>query len=321
MPVSFGEQAVLRALASVRLGGLLQLGFFGGEPLIEAARIREWIRTTRRAANLQGKKVRFNLTTNGTIANINAWAVMLAPDVDLAVSCDGTPARHDKHRVDSSGEGSFAQVETCLRGLVTAGRSFSVVMVVRPDTLDDLTEGLTYLRGLGVKRFTLSLDVWTTWTASDLGDLARTVESTADLWKSWLPDVSIDWFDTRIAALARLRSTGPDTRCSFGEGGIAVAPSGRLYPCERLVGEDRPGHPLQLAGSVEEGEDFLDMHAPCAGHDATCTARIGCRCSNYVRTGSTAQEDTLLQMLDHAVQHSITRLINTTVPPSDPLPQ
>ncbi|MDF3056211.1 MAG: hypothetical protein K0R17_426 [Rariglobus sp.] len=310
MPAEVGEYAVQRALSSIRLRGTLHLGFFGGEPLVEAQRIREWIRTTRRAARLQGKHVRFNLTTNGTLTDADAQAVLMDPDVDLTISCDGTPELHDRHRRDVQGRGSYAQVEATLRTLIAAHRPFSVNMVVRPDTLAGLPAGLTHLHGLGVTRFTLSLDVWTQWTGPDLENLARIVDAAADLWQRWLPEISIDWFDTRIAALAGLDSVGTDTRCAFGEGEVTVAPSGRLYPCERLVGEDRPGHPLQLPGLVTDGEDFLDMRAPCADPAGACASGTACRCTNYVRTGSTAQEDNLLHALDDAVHHSLERLIS-----------
>jgi len=312
MPVEMGDQAIHRALASVQVGGVLQLGFFGGEPLIEAARIRQWMRAARLAARAQGKQVRFNITTNGTLTDTDAQAVLMEPDLELAISCDGTAAQHDKHRRDAQGHGSFAQVEAALRKLTAARRPFSVVMVVRPDTLDGLPAGLAHLRELGVTRFTLSLDVWAKWTDADMHNLSGAVDAAADLWRNWLPDVSIDWFDTRIAALAGIASAGAETRCSFGEGEITVAPSGRLYPCERLVGDDRANHPLQLPGVVSDGEDFLGMNAPCIGHGDGCGTSNGCRCSNYVRTGSTTSEDGLLKALDKAIHHSLERLITAT---------
>lgn len=320
MPLEVGRQAVRRAFASLCENGVLQVGFFGGEPLIEASNILEWMTFARLEAVSQGKQVHFNLTTNGTLTETNAQAVLMDPGVELAISCDGTAGRHDKHRLDVHGRGSFLQVEQTVRTLVQAGRVFTVVMVVRPDMLDDLVDGLRHLRELGVTRFTLSLDVWTPWNAGDLEHLSRVVDTAADLWRKWLPDVSIDWFDTRIAAMARLPAAGPDTRCGFGEGEVAVAPSGRLYPCERLVGDDRSGHPLQLAGLVGEDVDFLGIKAPCAGGSGGCASGAGCRCSNYIRTGSTANEDDLLGALDKSVRHSLERLIaarhtlNTEIP-------
>lgn len=313
LPVPLGERAIQRALASLEPGGTLQLGFFGGEPLIEAGRILDWMQIARRAARSQGKAVRFNLTTNGTVTDPRAQALLLDPDLELAVSCDGTPSQHDRHRRDAQGRGSFSTVAATLRHLIAADRAFSVVMVVRPDTVGELSAGLRHLREMGVARFTLSLDVWTPWTEIDLLHLGEAVEAAADLWRDWLPGVSIDWFDTRIAALAGLATAGPETRCGFGAGEIAVAPSGRLYPCERLVGEDAGDHPLQLPGRVDDGDpDFLALRAPCGGIGApgvgsTCE---GCRCSNYLLTGSTRREGRLLEVLDRAVHQALERLIS-----------
>ena len=39
MPEAVGRKCIDRALRSIRPGGVLELGFFGGEPLIEAALI------------------------------------------------------------------------------------------------------------------------------------------------------------------------------------------------------------------------------------------------------------------------------------------
>lgn len=316
MPFAMGEQAIRRAFASVQAGGVLHVGFFGGEPLIEAARIREWMHSARLSARTQGKQVRFNITTNGTITNFDAHAVLMDPDIELAVSCDGTAEQHDTHRRDTQGRGSFAQVETTLRILIARQRPFSVVMVMRPDTLNGVAAGLVHLRKLGVTRFILSVDVWAKWTKADLDNISHVMDEVADLWNTWLPNVSIDLFDTRIASLAGINSSGAVTKCSFGEGEITVAPSGRLYPCERLVGDDSANHPLQLPGLVSDGEDFLGISAPCTGHANGCATYDGCRCSSYIRTGSTTIGDGLLNAFEEAIQHSLERQINTTHPES-----
>lgn len=304
-----GDRAIRRALSSVSEGGLLRLGFSGGEPLLEADSILHWMASARRAARTAGKFVRFNLTTNGTLVTPAARAVMHAPDLDLSVSSDGTPATHDRHRLNRHGARTAASVGQLLGELVREGRAFTVVSVVRPDTLDELPAGLSHLRALGATRFALSPDLWTSWGADDLTRLETTIEALADLWRSWLPGAGIDWFDTRVAALARLAAPAPETRCRFGEGELAVAPSGRLYPCERLVAEDQPSNPLRLPGVVDDYLDFLDLRSPCPVESDTAAS---CRCSNHVRSGSPAAADILLHTLDRAANRALERIIKTT---------
>jgi radical SAM protein with 4Fe4S-binding SPASM domain len=174
-----------------------------------------------------------------------------------------------------------------------------VNMVVRPDTLDQLPDGLRYLHHLGIRHVDLSLDLWTMWAAGDGFRLERAIDEAGQLWRSWLPEFALNWFDAKVGDLTMLPKTHEDTRCGFGDGEIAIAPSGRLYRCERLIGEDRPDHTLRLPGHVLEGRDFLGFAvAPiktctaCSSCVLHSTCDTACRCSNFIRTGNTDAHET-----------------------------
>ena len=57
MPARIALAAIDRALASLATSGRLELSFFGGEPLIESARILEWMDYARSRAEADGKRV------------------------------------------------------------------------------------------------------------------------------------------------------------------------------------------------------------------------------------------------------------------------
>src|SRR5438034_1908045 len=103
MHYSVGAKAIDRAVASIEPGGVLELGFFGGEPLIEAALILDLIDRARARTACRGVALRLNLTTNGTLTSSEAWDVMLDPEIDLAISHDGLPHVHDRHRLTVDG--------------------------------------------------------------------------------------------------------------------------------------------------------------------------------------------------------------------------
>lgn len=316
MPWETGVAAISRAFSSLLPAGQLELGFFGGEPLLECARIEKWMDYSRTAAHQAGKRVRFNLTTNGTITHREAWDVLCAEDLDLAVSFDGNPAIHNRHRRDTQGNGSASRVEETLRRLTGSRKLFRVVMVVRPDNLAEVPDGLEHLRVMGIQAVDLSLDLWTAWTVGDGARLQNLVHTAARLWRDWLPEFSLNWFDSKVAQLAQLPKSQETTRCGFGNGEIAVAPSGRLYPCERLVGEDRPGHPMCLPGHVLEGSDFsdygptvFDRCAPCSRCLLASSCDTTCRCSNFVRTGNPERPDGLLCLLNKATAEAVTRVL------------
>jgi uncharacterized protein len=306
MPVSTGTRAIDRALASLARGGTLELGFFGGEPLVEADLIASLLSHARLRARGTASSVDASLTTNGVQAGGAAWTLMTDPDLDLAISYDGMPRAHDRHRVFADGRGSAAIVLATLTRLLEAGKDFRVIMVVRPTTVDALAEGIAFSRDLGVRRVDLSLDLWTPWSREDGARLEAALARAAVLWRDSLPGLAVNWFDEKAAQLAGVPMLD-SARCGFGRGEVAVAPSGRLYPCERLIGEDVETNPMRLKGDVFGADDFLRIERAAARSSDACSAcaiqsicSTTCRCSNYVRTGRVDEPDGLLCLLDQA---------------------
>jgi len=304
MPIAIGCKAIDRAAALLRRGGVLELGFFGGEPLLEAQRIREFIAHAEAAAQPKAINLQLSLTTNGTQATGAAWEIMLRQDLDLAVSCDGIRRAHDKHRRGLDGRATSHAVLLTMQKLLEAGKEFRVVLVVRPDTLDALPEGIEFLLERGVRRFEPSRDLWARWSNADAPRLERAIARCARIWRAALPEISLSWFDEKAALLSKALMNGT-ARCGFGDGQIAVAPSGNLYPCERLIGEDSPANQMRLPGHVGVGADFLSMSraaprsaAECGVCEMQSLCGTTCRCSNCIRTGNVAEPDGLLCLLN-----------------------
>ena len=328
LPFETGQTAIQRAFRSLIPRGTLTLGFFGGEPLMEAPRILKWMTYARQLARESDKRVNFALTTNGTVTHPQAWQVIVAEDLELAVSFDGSPSIHDRHRRDVHGKATSATIQETIRRLLEAAKDFRVVTVVRPDNLADLSNGIEFLHALGVHAVDLSLDLWTSWSSRDAQSLQTLVANLSKLWAQWLPHFSLSWFDAKLAELARLQKTTETVRCGFGDGEIAVAPSGRLYPCERLIGEDRPGNPLCLPGNALEGDDFLDSQtsnftrcSPCSQCALAFACDTFCRCSNFIRTGDTNRPDGLLCLFNKAVATAVADVLDNRSPiPNSPSP-
>src|SRR6185436_4461170 len=116
-----------------------------------------------------------------------------------------------------SRQGTSDAVLATMRRLIDSGRTFRVVMVVRPDTLDDLPAGIEFLRRVGVRQIEPSLDLWTKWTSDDVTRLEHVIARCADLWRDGLPLFGIGWFDEKVAAAGALPREAT-ARCGFGAG-------------------------------------------------------------------------------------------------------
>ena len=263
MPESVVRKAVDRAIASIAPGGTLEMGFFGGEPLVEAESILSTIDYARSRTVASRVNLSMSLTTNGTITTPAAWSILNDPAIDLAISHDGLPEIHDRHRHTADGRKTSDRVLETIGKMLACGRKIRVIMVVRPDTVERLADGIEFLIAAGVRQFEPSLDVWAGWSQEDAAHLSETVARCARLWRDHLPDVHISWFDEKAAMLSRVPATRT-ARCGFGAGEIAVSPAGNLYPCERLIGADEAGNPNAPAGALSEGRRF-SRFCPASG--------------------------------------------------------
>jgi uncharacterized protein len=147
--------------------------------------------------------------------------------------------------------------------------------------------------------------------------LETCIDELADLWLHHLPSRSLSWFDVKAAELMGLPSE-ETVRCSFGAGEVAVAPSGNLFPCERLIGEDRPENPMRLPGHVLSQPDFLSFAPNPFARCGACSqcalnpmCNTDCRCSNFIRTGNPNKPDGLLCRLNKAISRSTARVLSS----------
>ena len=217
MDARVGRAAIDRAVASTNAGGRLDLGFFGGEPLLEAELILELLQYSQSVTKRKGVTLSSSMTTNGTITGDAAWQVMCSDGMRVSVSHDGLPEVHDGYRRTLTGKGTSDHVLGTIRALRDAGREVHAVVVVRPGTVDMLADGVAFLLGTGVKYVALTLDLWTTWSQHDDGlALERGIGACATVWREHLPEHGVNWFDDKASSLLGVSRDRDSGSCSEG---------------------------------------------------------------------------------------------------------
>lgn len=87
----------------------INLGFYGGEPLLEIKLIKSCITYAKKKA--AGKTITFNLTTNATLFDLETIRYLSDNDVRMTISLDGPEQTHNQNRVFAvNGCGTFETI-------------------------------------------------------------------------------------------------------------------------------------------------------------------------------------------------------------------
>jgi uncharacterized protein len=276
-------------------GEVIDIGFFGGEPLLQFGLLKEIVTRIRNHPRSPAHPLVFSITTNGTIFDREIAEFLAENEVIFCLSCDGPAAVHDRHRRFADGRGSFAAVEKNLRLAQQLLPRVWVNAVYRPETLPQLADVVRYFSGLKVERIYLNPDYAASWTESDSQALAPIYAAIAEQYIETLSTGEgqyISLIDSKLAAIIK-DGYAPHERCRMGQQEFAFSASGHIYPCERLIGAG--GDNPHCIGHISSG---LAKVRPCSATASRNNANSECvdcplvrycmnwcGCSNFFSTG------------------------------------
>ena len=276
----------------------IEFCFFGGEPLLRfdlIKQITDYIREQEREAS----SVRLSITTNGTILTRSILDFLRKEHVDLCISIDGPAHVHDLNRCYGNGQGSFTKVVKNLRKVKEQLDYVQVNAVYGPETIDFLPETISFFTQLEIPTIHLNPNICASWTRSIYPNLQGIYMQIADHYiQSYRrgKEIAVNLIDSKIILFLKGGYTAGD-KCGMGETEWGFAPSGNIYPCERLIGEDDDSS--LCLGNIYTG---LDVARRCSllkqrgNHNEECEVcdfkkycMNWCGCTNYHMTGHTDQ--------------------------------
>lgn len=273
-----------------RRGDALHLGLFGGEPLLAFPLLRSTVAAAKRhPASADG--IEFQIITNGTLVSSEVIDFVLEEGISLGISCDGVSDVQDRFRTFADGSGSSLLVHAGIVKAIDSIPDLMVNSVYRPETIARLPEGLRYFRALGLRNIYLNPDFSATWMEADLPAMDEAYREIAaiyiDAYRSNDP-FYCSLIDNKIALMLN-GGYDPCDRCSMGVGEIAFTPEGRIYPCERLVGDGLTDE--HCIGDLDSGIELKKLlgHRSLSEECLECTMKAmcmnNCGCSNYFSSG------------------------------------
>lgn len=295
MTLPVAQRAIEFAFKNTPPEEKIDIGFFGGEPLLEFGLIKDITGMIEDHPSFDMERVELTVVTNGTIFSDEIAEFMNRHNIGLCVSCDGPLHVHDMFRTFPDGSGSSAMVESNIRKASGILPSVLVNAVYHPQTFQHLPQAVAYFSSLGLRQIYLNPDfsaLWSEKEADMLPDVyAELARQYTDYYMQGNPHF-ISPIDSKITVLLR-GGYSPLERCRMGEGEFAFTPEGHIYPCERLIGSG--GENKHCIGNVYDG---LDQKKMCCGkiptesvneECITCGFKSYCMnwcgCSNYFSSG------------------------------------
>lgn len=292
MPLATAVRAVNFAFAHTASDEQVDIGYFGGEPLLEFGLMRDVTAAIKVHRDYRRERVVLSVISNGTLYSDEIADYLDEQGIHLCLSCDGPPEIQDAARVTRTGKPTSALVENNVRRAAGRFPDLRVNAVYGPATVRGLARTVDYLASLGVSQIHLNPDYSAPWSATDLAELPAIYSEVATVYERHRQrgePLFVSLIDSKIAAILRGGYQAGEM-CRMGSAEFAYVPAGWIYPCERLVG----------AG---------DGSAHCIGHLVTglwpkrgCASRAAnpecgscgierycmrwCACSNYFASGS-----------------------------------
>lgn len=297
MSLATAQKIVDFAMEITPTGRKIEFGFFGGEPLLRFDLIKEIINYIRKKEREVGKAICLGVTTNGTLLTQTILDLFKDENVDLCISIDGPAYVHNLNRRYKDGRGSFEDVVRNLSLAIEQLGSLQVNAVYGPDTIDFLPESVSFFSQLGVSVIHLNPNICAFWEESTYSKLREVYMQIANQYiQSYQQgqEIAINLIDSKIIVFLKGGYQVTD-KCGMGETEWGFAPSGNIYPCERLIGEDNDSS--YCLGNIHTGLDLMRRcslleHRGNRNEECrTCALQKFCMnwcgCTNYYMTGHT----------------------------------
>ncbi len=261
MPLTTAKQAVDFLLEASKERRHCEIDFFGGEPTLNFAVLRETVAYGKEQAAKLGKIIKFTITTNALHLTEEMIDFINGEQLSLVLSLDGRQTVHDRFRVLPGGGGTWQQVLANSKK-ITAARQHNNYYLRGTytrhnlDFTEDVKEMVRHgFTSLSLEPVVLKPEAEQALQEEDLPRLFAEYEKLAALLWEWEELGKKVYFfhfelDLHQGPCAKKRALG----CGAGSTYLAVTPDGKLYPCHQFAGQAE-----FCAGHVADGVDYRQL--------------------------------------------------------------
>ncbi len=235
-----------------------EVAFFGGEPLMNKEVLFFSVEYINRLIKSIDAKVRYNLTTNGTILKDDIIALFSENNFKLSISIDGIEKIHNKNRYYASGKGSFEDIVKNVKSLQKYVKPLSVQITLRKNDIPFLKQSVQMLWSIGVN-FVYSNLVFNKeeiYEYEDYESFHRQVKELSEMTYNNIINDELYTYNGLVKSIGKVHRRDFSTNCFFWNNGAFIfSPEGTAYKCYRFVGDEKYN-----IGNIEDKNINLLQH-------------------------------------------------------------
>jgi uncharacterized protein len=252
-----------------RRSGKRNIGFYGGEPLLEIKLIKKIMSYVEE--NYEGKAIKYSMTTNATLLSDNIVDFLVEKNVSLMISIDGPKSIQNENRCFANGVGSFDIViknlsrmkerypdyyNICMTNTVLApNQDFGCVQgfLLNDDVMKGLIIRLSLISDTGTNEvFKYEERLVLEQRREELNQMLIMLGEIDDKWRSTLfGDFENELYKKYLSLSSssfHSKKGHPGGPCIAGAKKTFVDVNGDIYPCEKL-----PELEEMKLGNIETG--------------------------------------------------------------------
>lgn len=272
---------------------VLEVDFFGGEPLMNFDVVKETVYYAKAEAQKRGKRFLFTTTTNGLLLDDEIIKFFNEEMENVVLSLDGRKEVHDAVRKTVNGKGSFDVVIEKIKKFVRSrgDKHYYVRGTFTAKNLD-FSKDVLFLADQGFDSLSVEPVV------TDIDELQIKKEHLPQIEKEY--EVLCDEYVKRMEEGKGFNffhfnvdlEGGPClskrvSACGAGNEYFSVTPNGDIYPCHQFAGEAKWRMGNVFEGKLDEkirktfAESCLFTRKKCDGCFAKFICSGGCNANNY----------------------------------------
>ena len=222
---------------------VLEMDFFGGEPLMNFDVLKQTVAYAKEAGEKAGKKFLFTTTTNALLLNDEVIQFFNEEMENVVLSLDGRKEVHDAIRKSINGKGTFDLIIDKIKKFISlrGEKSYYVRGTFTAKNLD-FAKDVLFIADQGVDSISMEPVVTEIEdlqiTGEHLPQIEQEYENLCDAYlKRYANGQGFNFFHFNVDLEGGPCLSKRVSACGAGNEYFSVAPNGDLYPCHQFVGD------------------------------------------------------------------------------------